>query len=436
MADSANNHFDLTIVGGGAVGSALALGAMQSDCPHLRVALVESGDFPKTHALADDPARYAASPYQARLNTLNRSSVSLLRQLGAWDEIAAIRSCPFERLCVWDEEGSAELCFDGASSQLGAHHPLGYVVEAGLLMHSLSARLAEWVPADADAHPPGTRAKTHDHARELRLFARCSVLDVEQDAEAVQLRLQDGTVLRSRYAFAADGAASSVRALSGFSWRERDCAQTAIVCVCAHELAHDFVARQRFLSSGPLAFLPLSSIDAADAKGDAHTHLSSVVWSVDDHAATELLALPEDQFCERLARAFEHRLGALSLRSARHGFALRYGAAGDYVRGRVVLAGDAAHTLHPMAGLGVNLGFADVSCLLRALPRYDGMQLPLGAYRATRCWRGNATVYGLEALRQLFSARAPSARWLRNTGLEVVARNSVLRRFFVHWASS
>lgn len=412
MAVSANNHFDFIVVGAGVVGTALALGIAGQARSAARVALVEADEFPRPWS---PPVAHKAVDYEPRVNTLNTSTVALLRDLEVWDSITKERCCAFKRLRVWDDGGAAELCFDAA--QMGSEQ-LGYVVEGGLLAHVLSTALMNL-------------ANAHKTAR-IRLFTMCHPTSLHQDARGVRMELNNGEVLSASYVFAADGTHSSLRSLAHLRWYPHDCQQTAIVCALSHEKAHAHTAWQRFLVSGPLAFLPLCGPELARGRDQ---HLSSVVWSLDNPVAQEVLALKEPQFRARLNKAFGKRLGELGVSTPRRTFPLRYGTVRNYVHGRVVLVGDAAHTVHPMAGLGANMGLGDVAVLLRALRTFDGERLSLGEYRARRYLYNTGTMFGMEALRRLLSARTPSLRWLRNIGTEHIARSAGLKQFFMRWAS-
>jgi 2-octaprenylphenol hydroxylase len=212
---------------------------------------------------------------------------------------------------------------------------------------------------------------------------------------------------------AADGAQSRVRESLHFATREWDYGHRAIVCTVATELAHQHTAWQRFLPSGPLAFLPLPV--------NGERHLCSIVWSVREALAPELLELDEAGFCEALGRAFEWRLGQVL-----H--------AVEYVQPRVALVGDAAHTIHPLAGQGINLGLKDVAVLadeiLRASRRGrdPGDIGVLRRYQRQRKGENLLMMGAMDAFKFLFEQQALPLRWLRNAGMSGVDRSRLLKQ--------
>lgn len=401
-------HFDLIIVGAGIVGTSLALAAAKARVHSpFRVAVIEAGKPPKAHL---NTKGFGVNDYDARVNTLNLSSVSLLRRLGVWQRLPLERCCPMRCMHVWDDSGTTTINFDAAHIDAQS---LAYTVESGVLRYHLNAALLE-------------------HADCTQIFYQRFPSHLASDADGVRLVLDDGTVLNSTYLFAVDGAHSKTRAMAGFRWFEQDCAQIALVSTVEHARSHENHACQRFLDSGPLAFLPLRGPNPKQGKD---SQLSSIVWSLDNEVAPEILSLNASEFRARLESAIEHRLGALSACSVPQNFPLRYGTASAYMRGRVFLVGDAAHTVHPMAGMGVNLGLGDVAMLMRALKDFDGVHLSSRAYRARRYIHNTATVFGLEGLRRVYASRTASMRWLRNIGSAHIANSKTLRRLLMLRAS-
>jgi 3-demethoxyubiquinol 3-hydroxylase len=315
-------RLDVAIVGGGVVGSAAALALSGLG---LDVALVEAVEPPRWQAGHPDLRVYAFAPDNA----------ALLDTMGIWHDVAATRAQPYRRMRVWDAAGGGELDFD---ADVFGRRELGWIVEHGLLVDRLWAALPD----------AGVR---------VRCPARVQALD--QQDEGLRLRLEDGSAIEARIALAADGAESTLRGLAGFAIDRHDYGQRGLVAYVDTELPHEETAWQRFLPTGPLAFLPFSDEPDSAARG----RRSSIVWTLPDGEASRVLALAPEAFDEALTRAFDGRLGGATLQSRRAAFPLRRQLVRDYVAGRVLVLGDAAHVVHPLAGQGVNLGLRDVAAL-------------------------------------------------------------------------
>lgn len=308
---------DAVIAGGGVVGAACALALARSG---LEVALVEGAA----------PAPWRREHPDLRVYAFAADNAALLDALGVWDAVRAARVQPYRRMRVWDAAGGGELAFDADAF---GRRELGWIVEHGLLLDRLWAAL------------PGAGVRVHCPARVAALEPMG-----EGDGFA-RLQLDDGTRLQARVAIAADGAQSTLRQLAGLAVDRHDYAQRGIVAYVATGRGHEDTAWQRFLPSGPLAFLP-----CADGS-------SSIVWTLPDAEAARVLALDDAAFGDELTRAFDARLGAVRPLSPRAGFPLRRQLVDAYVRDRVLVLGDAAHVVHPLAGQGVNLGLRDVAAL-------------------------------------------------------------------------
>jgi 2-octaprenyl-3-methyl-6-methoxy-1,4-benzoquinol hydroxylase len=378
---------DVVVVGGGVVGACAALGLAHDG---RNVALVEA------HA----PEAWRETDPDLRVYALAPDAIALLDELGAWPRIAAARAQPFADMRVWDAAGGGELHF---TAMQAGRPSLGHIVEHALIVDRLWALLA----------------------REPRVTVHCpdKVAGIEQGDEAVVVELASGTRLRANLVVAADGAVSSVRRLAGIEADERDYGQRGVVAYVRTQRPHESTAWQRFLPTGPLAFLP-----CADGR-------CSIVWTVPDAEAARLLALDDLAFARELERAFDARLGAIESVSARRAFPLRRVLAREYASGRVLLAGDAAHVVHPLAGQGVNLGLRDVTAL-RALWK-DG-RAP-GGERLQRWARerrsDNAVAaHAFEAINAAFSNDALLPTLLRGPALGLAGKVAPLGGFFLRRA--
>lgn len=392
-----SNEFDVVIVGAGVVGAALACALGNS---RLRVAVIEAR--PVSDSWPSGGGELEA--FDARVSAITPSSQQWLRQLAAWPGDLGQRVSPYRSMTVWDAEGTGRVDFDAADVNQPA---LGYIVENRLLQCGL-LQLLRALP-NISVLAPLAIARIEKTARGYTLF------DDHQQAWHTSLLV------------AADGANSQIRKLAGFTVREWAYGHDAIVATVACEYAHQQTAWQRFLPEGPLAFLPLYSEQCPDS-------LCSIVWSAVPEYADELMALEDRAFCEALGAAFEHRLGAVLQCSQRFRFPLRQRHAVDYVAPGLALVGDAAHTIHPLAGQGVNLGLADARVLAEELLRALQRDLPVGElsvlqrYQRRRKTHNLSMMAGMQGFKSLFENDQLPIRWARNTGMRWFDRSLSLKR--------
>ena len=363
-------QLDAIVVGAGVVGAAAALSLARSG---LRVAIVE----------AQAPAAWRADEPDLRVYALATDATTLLGELGAWPAIAGARAHPYRRMRVWDAAGGGELRFD--ADEFGQPW-LGHIVEHGLLVDRLWAALGR--EAGVERHCPGT------------------LQSLEQDDEGVGAELADGTRLRARLLFGADGGNSRVRELAGIGWRGGSYGQRAIVAYVQTEKPHEDTCWQRFLPGGPLAFLP-----CADGR-------CSIVWSLPEAEAVRLLAIDEARFLEELTRAFDARLGAVTACSTRRVFPLERRLAERMLEARVALLGDAAHVVHPLAGQGVNLGLRDVAALAECVQQAQEAGRDFSGLRLQRWARSRESdnamsAHAFDAINRAFSNDSPLPTLLR-----------------------
>ena len=389
-----NTHaldFDVIIVGAGAVGSAMAalLVARKLSAPG-RVALIADRFMGPPPADAD---------WDLRVFALSRASERLLKTCAVWATLPPQRVHPYERMCVWDAsgepQGQGSLRFDCA--EIGEPN-LGYIVDG---------RALQWQCLQA--------------ARGVGAVAfEAEVAHIEVDMR-VAMTLSDGRELRSQLLIAADGPRSRTRGLLGIETAGHTYHQDAVVAHVRTAKSHGNTAWQRFLASGPLAFLPLS-----DGR-------SSIVWSVALPEAARLRGLDPAAFNAALTAASGEVLGDCELTSPIASFPLRLQYALEYVHPRAVLLGDAAHVVHPLAGQGLNLGFQDCAALAEVLGQaaagaYFGEHSLLRRYERWRRSENLLTAGALDALERLFSNADPFTRGLRAAGLSAVGKAPFLKR--------
>ncbi|NND66812.1 MAG: UbiH/UbiF/VisC/COQ6 family ubiquinone biosynthesis hydroxylase [Halioglobus sp.] len=381
--------FDVVIVGAGIAGTALAARLAGTG---LSLALVEAQplDVPEL------PQALDIASFDPRVSALTPRSQVLLEDIGAWDAIADYRLCTYRHMTVWDADGTGVIEFD--QQEIDAQC-LGHIVEN----RAIVAALLQVVASSNDITQFGATA-----------VAACE----RTDSGALTVALADGRELRAGLVVAADGAQSRLRSMMNFTTREWDYGHRAIVATVQLGESHRDTAWQRFMPTGPLALLPLP--------GTSDQHYCSIVWSAEEALANEIMDLDDVAFCTRLGRASEHCLGEVLASSARSAFPLRQRHAVDYVQPGVALVADAAHTIHPLAGQGINLGLADVAALAEEI--FEGVArgaapgdlAVLKRYQRQRKGENLLMMAAMDGFKRLFEQDALPLRWLRNTGLKGV----------------
>ena len=395
-------HAEVVIVGAGMVGAALACLLGQAG---LEVALVDVRES------LLDPEKVGRGRPERRVSALTPVSRRLLEGLGAWEWMAARRVSPYRFMQVWDGQGSGEVSFSAEQAGVAL---LGHIVENDVTLAALERRLVAL---------PSVR---------LVLGSRVAGLEAA-DGEARRVRLEDGRCLLTPLVVAADGARSPLRELAGIETRERDTGHRALVTTVRVERAHGEVARQVFLPTGPLAFLPL--------RLDGECQHCSIVWSTSPEEAERLQGLSAESLGGELANAIDRRLGEVTVVDRAVTFPLVQRHARRYVMPGLALVGDAAHSIHPLAGQGVNLGLMDAAVLAEELLTARRRGASLGDERVlaryARRRRGdNAGMLALmDGFRLLFGARHPALTLARNLGMDAVDRLTPLKGLLMQQAT-
>jgi 2-polyprenylphenol 6-hydroxylase len=389
--------FDIVIVGAGLVGASLACAiAKQSIAKDLRIALVES---------SGDIKHFDGEHFDPRVVALTQASQHLLSDIGVWQAVLDQRICAYTHMDVWDGEGTANIQFSAAEVRMDY---LGHIVENSVVLAALHQQI-----------------KKNSH---IQLIQPASVVSLVS-GEKIEILLDNHERLSTVLLVAADGAQSTVRELAQFELREWDYGHKAIITTVQTELPHQATAWQRFMHSGPLAFLPLPSI-----KGK---HFCSIVWSAELELAEQLLALSDAEFSARLGAAFEYKLGKILHTAERFSILLRQRHAKTYIQPNIVLVGDAAHNIHPLAGQGVNLGLLDVAALTQEISRALERGLPLSDYSILRRYQRERLASNLvmmsamEVLKRLFESRSLMVTLLRNMGMHKLNSLSELKKIIV-----
>jgi 2-octaprenylphenol hydroxylase len=361
---------EILVKGGGLVGLAAALALLKLG---FDVTVLEKSPV---NLLLDNQ-----ETYDLRVSSITPLSVKIFKSLDIWEKMQKLRVSPFEAIKVWEENPENALIFEGKTI---GEIPLGYIVENSVIKKLLLEAL------------------------------RASIFQTDfEDSEK--------RILNAALVIAADGADSEVRKKAGITCEIKNYHQQAVVAHIKTSKSHQRIARQRFLPTGPLGFLPLHD-----------THLCSIVWSHQETAAKNLAAMSESEFNQALHEAFGNELGELHVISRRITFPLRMQAAAQYVKPGIALIGDAAHTLHPLAGYGLNMGFLDAVTLAHILKEAKNQQRDIGKLHTLRKYERARKSENLLMLKAIDSFTLPS---LRGIGIDITRKSSLLRNFFMQWMS-
>ncbi|MEC4091400.1 FAD-dependent oxidoreductase [Pseudoalteromonas rubra] len=378
------------IVGGGCVGLALALGLAKQN---VSVMVLDAGPEPQ-------PLNEA---YAARVSAISLASQSLFESLGVWDAIKAQRATAYRKMSVCDADSFGRIQFN---AQQLALPELGHIIENDAIRYALYQALQQ-------------------HSQASLMFGS-RYQSIHQTDSDVLITLEQGMPVMAKLLVAADGANSGVRSQFKLPISFWDYDHHAIVATIKTEQPHDATARQVFLPEGPLALLPLS---------DPHTQ--SIVWSTAPDHARELMAMDELSFNKALSAASDLQCGLCTVQGERAVFPLTMRYAQQWLTGKVVLMGDAAHTIHPLAGLGMNLGLKDAAHLIKALSGESeefASHRTLREYERSRKLDAQKHIAMMQGLKELFSGSHPLKKLVRGVGLNVVDNLGPIKDLFVQQA--
>ncbi|MGB6976738.1 MAG: UbiH/UbiF/VisC/COQ6 family ubiquinone biosynthesis hydroxylase [Gammaproteobacteria bacterium] len=387
--------YDIVIVGNGVVGMTFACALAHTP---LRIAILDH-EVPAEEAFT--------SSYDLRVSAINLNSQQVFQQLNVWPMIAATCPSPFREIRVWDTLGQGAIHF---SSQQLAEPQLGHIIEQRVMISALREHLA-----------------TCEHVEILRPV-HPHLLQITDNG--VQLQLTNGQSLTAQLLVGADGAHSWVRQTAGIPLHGWSYHHKALVTTVHTELPHQETAWQCFWPDGPLALLPL-----------ADHHHCSIVWSTLPARAEQLLSMTDDDFNKTLTATFQQRLGQLRKIDRLLDFPLHMRHVKQYVKPHLALIGDAAHTLHPLAGQGVNLGIADACSLAKGIDKalQKGRAIndwqTLRHYERSRKGDNWKMIAFVELFKRLFASRLPLAIHARAVGLNFTDRQTLLKAFFVKQAT-
>ncbi|MCU7834239.1 MAG: UbiH/UbiF/VisC/COQ6 family ubiquinone biosynthesis hydroxylase [gamma proteobacterium symbiont of Taylorina sp.] len=364
---------------------------------HLKIAVVESyqSDF-----------NWPEGSHDIRVSALTHASQHIFENVGAWQSMQKDGVSAYNKMHVWDATGQGQIHFDSVEV---AQADLGHIVENRIIQKALQKRLADF-----------------DNIN-LLMPVTLESLQYMQD-NFIELTTSDGITLTTELVVGADGANSWVRKQADISLHSWAYHQTAVVCNVTSSESHQNSCWQQFMPEGPLAFLPL-----ADGQ-------SSIVWSTTEDKAQALLNMDEQLFNQELQMAFGSSLGRISLSSERGAFPLRLRHAKNYVKQRLALVGDAAHTVHPLAGQGVNLGLLDAVVLAEEIMRSHKKKRDIGSlstlrrYERRRKGDNIAMLAAMDGFKKLFSNDFAPLKLLRNRGLNLADRLPLFKNAMIKQA--
>ena len=397
-----NQHYDIAVCGAGLVGLSFACELANT---RFKVLLLDGANEPSLGPITEpcQDGYQLNSGYSPRVSALNLASVKMLENLGALSAVA--RRVTFKEMLVKDAAGTSSIAFTAEDIK---QNDLGIIVENQLVVDGLLQQLHQ--------------------ADNVHLKFAAKLTSADPIDSGYRLGFDDDTTADCELLVGADGGNSIVRELAGLQTLAWDYGQNALVTTIQTELPHGEIARQWFTETGPLAFLPL-----------ADPHLCSIVWSTAE--VDQLLSLDDGSFCDQLSENSEEDLGQVVACDKRFSFPLRQQQAYRYVKSNLALIGDAAHTIHPLAGQGANLGLADARTLASFIKQSvfsdesHGSLSLLNRYVRARQPHNIAMSIAMEAFKRLYAKQTPVIGWLRNTGMAVFENNKMIKATIARLAS-
>lgn len=393
---------DAVIVGGGLVGGLTALLLAQDGVQTTVLDAAPILDTEKTLSVANP-----------RVLALSQATIHLLKTVGVWEKLA--RQQPYTGMQVWNKNGYGEINFGQPSKKTPkVEQALGSMVEPSILNLAIQQKMLQ---------------ELKDYRTQVK------VSRVERGVGVWIVHLADGTQLKTRLLIGADGANSFVREQAFIDIDVLDYKQAGISCAIKTAQPHQHVARQIFLETGPLAYLPMASLNLEE-----QGHWQSIVWTLPEDYAEEYAALSDQEFIQLLTRESHHMLGEVLEASPRATFPLKARAAQQYVQDGLALIGDAAHVIHPLAGQGVNIGCLDAAVLCDVLlhDKTRGVwahEQTLQRYEHLRKGQNDAMMHSMSAIGWIETTQLFPVIWARNLGLKQVEQLPVLKDAFMAQAN-
>jgi len=400
--------FDILIVGGGMVGLTTALAIRQ--LTSLTVAVVDNNGMAE---LSDAP--------EVRVSAINAVSQQLFVNLNVWSAMTEQRIQPYQHMHIWDKAGYGNLDFDiDDLSTREQNGQLGWIIENSVIRNAL------WKKAEV--------------VEGIELFSECKLNNIAMGDNEVFASFDSTSKIQmpiiAKLVIGADGANSWLRKQMNMALTFRDYDHHAIVATVKCPQGHQNTAWQVFLETGPLALLPLASKDDGE-------DLCSIVWSTSPEQAKRLCKLTPEEFGKELTAAVDGKLGNVSLESERFSFPLTMRFAQDFVQERIVLVGDAAHTIHPLAGQGVNLGLLDAAALAEILANAMSNDLTdtrwlssktLNSYQRWRKTEAVEMAAAMEAIKQIFTSQQAPVKLIRGLGMSLLNHVAPAKKLLIKQA--
>lgn len=388
--------YDLLIIGGGMVGLTLALAVRK--LTSFTVAVVDASPLGEISVEPD-----------VRVSAINATSQALFENLKVWKNITENRAQVYQHMHIWDKAGYGKLLFD--HDHIQSDH-LGHIIENSVIRQAL------WQKAQQDSG--------------ITLYTSEALNNIAFGDSEVFASFGQQAPIMAKLVVGADGANSWLRNQLKIPLTFRDYDHHAIVATVACQQGHQNTAWQVFLPTGPLAFLPLAS----ESKGQ---QLASIVWSTSPEDAQRILALTPDEFNQEITAAADGKLGVVSLESERYSYPLKMRLAQKFIDQRAVLIGDAAHTIHPLAGQGVNLGLKDAAALAEtlALTSTTAFEFDIKALKKFERWRKNDAmemIAAMEAIKQAFTPQQKPTQILRGLGMELLNKLTPVKKQLIKQA--
>ncbi|OWZ25632.1 2-octaprenyl-6-methoxyphenyl hydroxylase [Wolbachia endosymbiont of Wuchereria bancrofti] len=379
--------YDVIISGGGLLGLITAIGLSNNS---VSVAVIEKNSLPR---IIDDNRAFAIS----------QGSRKILEKLGIWQFIES-EAEPILDICILDENSPITVHYN---HKMVSEEPMGYVINNAVIWNAIN----------------------NNFLNKLNIYSLHSYRTITCDAGCVEVTLDNNRKLISSLLICAEGKNSKLPRLFSMSIIKFDYKQSSIVFNVKHKLHHQNLAVEQFFPGGPFAILPMKS-----------GHTSSIVWTEKSEISKMLMSLSEEEFIIELKKRFGSYLGEVKLDGERKSYPLSFASAKKLYKSRVLLIGDAAHSIHPVAGQGLNLGIRDVESVIRQITAAKVSGVDVGSsyllkkISRDRCFDNFTMALATDGLNRVFSNRIFCAKTLRNFGLMAVENSKFLKKRFIRHA--